>query len=160
MCHPRSEPFRDQSDEAPVAADPTLRASDADRERVVAALREHSVAGRLTVEELEDRSASAYAARTFGELEPLLADLPPAGVRAWSPPARARRPIVQFAALTALLIVIWAATGAGYFWPMWPLLGWFWFGFAGPRARRRRYHDSRRGWHDSRALARAGRAEL
>ena len=25
--------------------------------------------------------------------------------------------------VTAVLLVIWAATGAGYFWPMWPLLG-------------------------------------
>ena len=24
----------------------------------------------------------------------------------------------------ALLVVIWALTGAGYFWPIWPMLGW------------------------------------
>jgi hypothetical protein len=25
--------------------------------------------------------------------------------------------------VTALLVAVWAATGAGYFWPLWPLLG-------------------------------------
>ena len=33
-----------------------------------------------------------------------------------------------------MLIVIWAATGAGYFWPIWPLLGWG-IGLMGPCAR-------------------------
>jgi hypothetical protein len=26
--------------------------------------------------------------------------------------------------VNALLVVIWAATGAGYFWPIWPIAGW------------------------------------
>ena len=30
-----------------------------------------------------------------------------------------------------MLIVIWAATGAGYFWPIWPILGWG-LGLLGP----------------------------
>jgi uncharacterized membrane protein len=25
--------------------------------------------------------------------------------------------------VSAMLLVVWAATGAGYFWPIWPLLG-------------------------------------
>lgn len=29
-----------------------------------------------------------------------------------------------YLAVNALLIVIWAATGAGYFWPIWPIAGW------------------------------------
>lgn len=52
------------------------RASDADRERVVEALREQTTIGRLTLEELEERSGAAYAARTWDDLRPLLADLP------------------------------------------------------------------------------------
>lgn len=52
------------------------RASDADRERVVEALREQTAIGRLTLEELEERSGAAYAARTWDDLRPLLADLP------------------------------------------------------------------------------------
>ena len=42
-----------------------LRASDADREQVVAALRDHFGAGRLSDDELDDRIASAYRAKTL-----------------------------------------------------------------------------------------------
>ncbi len=55
---------------------PELRASDAERERVVAFLREHALAGRLNDEELEERIGLAYAAVTVGDLERLIADLP------------------------------------------------------------------------------------
>jgi uncharacterized protein DUF1707 len=53
-----------------------IRASDADRERVVEILRRGHVDGRLTLAELEERSATAYAARTWDDLVPLTADLP------------------------------------------------------------------------------------
>jgi hypothetical protein len=59
-----------------VSDPPDLRASDAERERTVARLRDHALAGRLTVDELDERCASAYSARTVGELAGLLADLP------------------------------------------------------------------------------------
>jgi len=52
------------------------RASDAEREAVVARLRDAAGEGRLTVEELDERIDAAYAARTLDELEPLTADLP------------------------------------------------------------------------------------
>jgi Domain of unknown function (DUF1707) len=55
---------------------PELRASDAERERAVARLRRASAEGRLTVEELDERCAHAYAARTRAELDALVADLP------------------------------------------------------------------------------------
>jgi hypothetical protein len=55
---------------------PALRASDADRERTVALLREHRVQGRLTLEEFTDRMSAAYLARTHDELEELARDLP------------------------------------------------------------------------------------
>jgi hypothetical protein len=55
---------------------PSLRASDADRERTVVLLREHSVDGRLTLEEFTQRMSSAYAARSSDELDDLLRDLP------------------------------------------------------------------------------------
>jgi len=61
-----------------------LRASDAERERVVAFLREHALLGRLTDDELEERIGLAYAAVTVGDLETLIADLP----RASSPRSR------------------------------------------------------------------------
>jgi hypothetical protein len=52
------------------------RASDADRDDAARALRAHAVAGRLTVEELEERLGGAFAARTLRELDGLLSDLP------------------------------------------------------------------------------------
>ena len=57
---------------------PELRASDADRERVVTQLREQTVAGRLTLEEFSERSDRALAARTTVELDELARDLPAA----------------------------------------------------------------------------------
>jgi Domain of unknown function (DUF1707) len=53
-----------------------VRASDEDRERVVAALKEHCAAGRLTLAELPDRVERAYAATTLKELARLTDDLP------------------------------------------------------------------------------------
>ncbi|HEX4689605.1 MAG TPA: DUF1707 domain-containing protein [Solirubrobacteraceae bacterium] len=60
---------------------PALRASDADRERVAAVLREAAGDGRLDLDELDERLQAAYAARTHEELGPLTADLQaPAGM--------------------------------------------------------------------------------
>lgn len=55
---------------------PDIRASDAEREMIVARLSEHAAAGRLTLAELEERIGLAYAATTRAELTKLLADLP------------------------------------------------------------------------------------
>jgi Domain of unknown function (DUF1707) len=135
----------------------SLRASDADRERFVEALRQHHVEGRLTAEELEERAGKAYAARTLADLDALATDLPPLASPApasgpprqppappagWDPdaegvPARMRPPGPRRAAakanllrltlwwglLSVVLVVIWAASGRGYFWPVWPILG-------------------------------------
>lgn len=63
------------------------RASDAEREAAVVRLRDASAEGRLTLEELADRTALAYRARSHAELESLTADLPPG-----APLAAAARP--------------------------------------------------------------------
>lgn len=47
---------------------PGTRASDRDRARAASLLQRHFADGRLTVEELEERLAQAYAARTLSEL--------------------------------------------------------------------------------------------
>ena len=62
----------------PVSAgiDPDWLASSADRERAVGVLRAGFTEGRLTQDELDDRVARAYAARTYGDLWALTADLP------------------------------------------------------------------------------------
>jgi len=61
--------------------DGSIRASDADRDQAVATLREHLVAGRLTLEEFTDRVGVALSARETGQLTRIQADLPhaPAG---------------------------------------------------------------------------------
>jgi len=50
--------------------------SDADRDRAIAELSEHYQAGRLTTEELEDRTGRALQARTAADLAALFTDLP------------------------------------------------------------------------------------
>ena len=134
-----------------------IRASDDDRERVVDELRRHAAEGRLEVAELEERIERALAARTQGELAVLTRDLPerqpevPAPAPAPRRRSRARPELGLFVAVMSLLIVIWAVSGAGYFWPIWPLVGWGFFvlgpgrafGVCGGRHRRRR---SARGW--------------
>ncbi|MFG2984712.1 DUF1707 domain-containing protein [Streptomyces sp. NPDC048258] len=67
------------SDERPEKPLPELRASDADRDRVVERLRDAVAEGRLDMEEFEERLEAAYKSRTYAELEPLTRDLPVAG---------------------------------------------------------------------------------
>jgi hypothetical protein len=54
----------------------SLRASDADREQVVSRLHQAATEGRIAAEELEQRVSTALKARTYGELEATVADLP------------------------------------------------------------------------------------
>lgn len=56
--------------------DGSIRASDNDRETVVAALREAYTEGRLTLDEFDERSSAAYASKTWGALRELTTDLP------------------------------------------------------------------------------------
>jgi len=101
-----------------------IRASDADRERVTARLRDHFAEGRLTREELDERVAAALDAKTFGDLRPIMADLPgPAPVMAGAGPApRGVRPgpvyvrrgprLLPLALLVLLVAAV--APGAGF----------------------------------------------
>lgn len=78
-------------------AAPDLRASDADRDRVADILRDALAEGRLDAAEHSERLDRVYAAKTVGELEPLVRDLP-AGVAAAAPaPAPAPRPYPTYA---------------------------------------------------------------
>lgn len=120
-------------------ADPNLRASDHDRDETVRQLSEHTAAGRLTLAEFEHRIGVAYTAERVGELRPLLADLPDAGLP--QPAAlRADRPGNRYGhagwqawgpwlGVGLLCTVIWALTSISserflYFWPMWVIGPW------------------------------------
>jgi hypothetical protein len=70
--------------------DPRIRASDTDRDRTASLLREHHAEGRLTAEEFHERLDQALAAKTRGELDELLADLP--GIDLYRLPAAGIRP--------------------------------------------------------------------
>jgi len=76
--------------------DDRLRASDADREHVIARLRDHFAEGRLTHDELDERITAALSAKTFGDLRVLMADLPgpaPASTAASTLPRAAAGPV-------------------------------------------------------------------
>jgi hypothetical protein len=79
--------------------DEGLRVSDAERDEVLTALGEHAAAGRLTLDELEDRSGQALAAKTRGDLAAITRDLPGQALSSApvaSPPVAAppaRRPV-------------------------------------------------------------------
>ena len=66
-------------DISPRPARDQLRASHADRDQVIDALRIAAGDGRLTSDELDERVEAAFTARTYGELAALTADLPAAG---------------------------------------------------------------------------------
>jgi DUF1707 SHOCT-like domain len=53
-----------------------IRASDSDRESVVAVLRDAFTAGRLTLEEFDERTTAALSGKTWGALGELTRDLP------------------------------------------------------------------------------------
>lgn len=59
-----------------MATDDPIRASDVDRDVVVATLRDAYMAGRLTLDEFDERMAAAYSAVTWGDLRQLTTDLP------------------------------------------------------------------------------------
>ncbi len=107
-----------------------LRASDAEREQVVAALRRHGEQGRLEVEELAERIGRALEARTLGDLDDLLFDLPderqsPAAARAPRPLWRSAALLANLAQLAVVNLVcvgVWALEGGGSFWPTWIML--------------------------------------
>jgi hypothetical protein len=77
----------------PGGGTPAIRASDGERESVVASLRAAAGEGRLTLDELVDRLERALAAVTRADLEPLTADLPGQSTPA-PPAAKGRRWVV------------------------------------------------------------------
>jgi hypothetical protein len=119
---------------------PGLRASDADRERVAAALRRHHLDGRLDTDELQERLGRCYAARTAGELAALTADLPrdepPRAPRpSGGPPPRAAIGAVVLVVLLVVACIGAVAHGHPGPLPLLVLLVLFRFG-RGPRGRR------------------------
>ncbi len=74
--------------EQPPGLGDQIRVSDQERNTALDLLGEHAAAGRLTVDELEDRASQALAAKTRGDLAALTSDLPQAGA-----PVARRKPV-------------------------------------------------------------------
>ncbi|MEV0397645.1 DUF1707 SHOCT-like domain-containing protein [Polymorphospora rubra] len=89
-----------------------LRVSDRDREAVVTRLGTAAGEGRLSLAELGDRSGQAYAAKTYGELEALVADLPLAE-------REHRSPVIDH---TGLILSLLALAGGVVWIPLFPHL--------------------------------------
>jgi hypothetical protein len=99
-----------------------MRVSDNERERVALFLREQSLEGRLDHDELDERMGAAYRAKTAGELQDLIEDLPhrrvaPAPARRPAPQRRRKGPhplaIVGMCLLGLLVLPTLAAAGIG-----------------------------------------------
>jgi hypothetical protein len=121
----------------------TLRASDADRDQIAEHLRRASTEGRLAGDELEPRLETALSARTYGELDAVVADLPRprSGHRSslelgWVGPALLLA-LAGPVALAIVVAVVFALTGVFSAWVLWLAVGLWLVG------RRRRLHARR-----------------
>jgi hypothetical protein len=122
-----------------------MRAADSDRQAVADRLKQAVDEGRLDLAEYDERLQKTYAAKTYGDLEGLLDDIPGAAVSAAAPapvaqpvaapaPAPASRAgqlvrswLGGFGGIFVISTVIWLATSLGsghvqYFWPVWLLI--------------------------------------
>ena len=157
MCGHRHPPRRvsDLAREDVFARNPDMhmRASQEERDRTVDLLREQAGAGRLELEELEQRVEAALAARTRGELAQLTADLPADRRPRRRTPERSIATGLAAVAFLPLLagIAILVLAPAAFAWVGWTAIGWWFFagspsgGFGFARcghARRRRAHDT------------------
>jgi hypothetical protein len=126
-----------------------LRASDADRELVAERLRTAATEGRIATDELDERLGATLSARTYGELEAVISDLPGTGTH----PAR-RRPanrtltVARVALLLAIvvplmMVLLFVLTGLIAGWMFWMVAGWWFFGRHNHRQRRAGYGGAR-----------------
>ncbi|MFI6293363.1 DUF1707 domain-containing protein [Nonomuraea sp. NPDC050790] len=126
-----------------MAQSPEMRASDVDRDRVAAVLREHTAQGRITMDEFNERLESLYQSKTYGELARLTADLPDVDLRArpakavgsGAPaPKQGMHPGMRgawgaWAAASGINWVIWLIVSVTsgdfiYPWPLWVMGPW------------------------------------
>jgi hypothetical protein len=124
-----------------------MRAGDGDRQAVADKLKQALDEGRLDLVEYDERLQRTYAAKTYGDLNGLLDDLPGTAVsphpavstdatpaEAAPPPASparggqlVRASLGGFGGIFVVSTVIWLATSLGsghlqYFWPVWLLI--------------------------------------
>jgi Domain of unknown function (DUF1707) len=121
-------PFPDGGEPLRPLAPHALRVGDAERDAAAADLGEHYTAGRLTLDELNERLEAVFSAKTFAQLTRIMADLPGPGRLSWwtgagrqgdfgprsgqGPQAPATDRAGRFAALSLLVLamLIWLFT--------------------------------------------------
>lgn len=132
---------------------PHQRFTEADREKIAGRLRDAFADGRLDQPEFTSRLDRLYAVQTYGELEPLVRDLPP--LRTYQTPqvVKDTKPAPEpgsfperkknnhpqqgrggalggFTGVVAINVMIWFVIGLGngghwpHFWPVWLLIPW------------------------------------
>jgi hypothetical protein len=117
-----------------------MRAADADRQAVAERLKTALDEGRLDLHEYDERLQRAYAAKTYGDLDGLLTDLPNAAPVALPAPAAlatTERPTAEWLAevwkswfsVVGITSAIWLVTSVGsghvgYYWPFWVAAPW------------------------------------
>ncbi|WP_231953586.1 DUF1707 SHOCT-like domain-containing protein [Actinoplanes derwentensis] len=134
-----------------------MRAADGDRQKVADQLKAALDEGRLDLSEYDERVQRAYAAKTYGDLDGLLDDLPGTVPVAKSQVVSAE-PVDQLtpvpgqkhksgrsgfqgmAAVFVVCVLIWAMSGMGYFWPGWVAIPLVWALLAHFRDRGNRGH--------------------
>ncbi|MFV0429916.1 MAG: DUF1707 domain-containing protein [Arachnia sp.] len=112
-----------------------LRASDADRDALAELLAGAYSDGRLDSDEYQERLARGMQVKRIGEIQPLVADLVLAPAPAPLPDQSPAKPpakgwavlrdvsLRSWIGLAIMFNLIWLMAGAGYYWPMWPMLG-------------------------------------
>ncbi|MGX6602831.1 DUF1707 SHOCT-like domain-containing protein [Micromonosporaceae bacterium Da 78-11] len=121
-----------------------MRVGDRERQTVADQLKSALDEGRLDLGEYDERIQKTYAARTYGDLDGLLDDLPgtvpvqrsqvrprpePTNAPATRHPAAAQvaRWVGPYGGVVAVCVIIWAITSVSaghltYFWPVWMLI--------------------------------------
>jgi hypothetical protein len=125
-----------------MAQSPEMRASDVDRDRIAAVLREHTAQGRITMDEFNERLEQLYKSKTYGELARLTSDLPDVDLRNRVAKVTESAPVAKtgmhagmrgawgvWAAASSINWVVWLIVGITsghliYPWPLWVMGPW------------------------------------
>jgi hypothetical protein len=103
------------------------RIGDLERNRALELLTRHYEAGRLSFDEFDERTNEAATARTNGELDRVMRELP-----VLSEPVGLGGPLRLYLFVNAFLVLFWyltrdpehSVTGQNEFWPLWPIVIW------------------------------------